>query len=282
MSRRSAQERRPDRPQQHPVARTPAPAADDEVLRALATSLRDTQTGPTAGAPPATPPAALRALAGRLGNRQMAQLHRAMAPAQAPQSQPAAQDRADAVANREPVVARAALDADTIRRDDTPAVVTVALSYNAGSISHYAVSGDTMEAATDACHNPAGEFDFNPHWNVSNPSGENKTVTITVNHHIVMPRWTQVGAQPQRIQDAWNRLYGDLLTHEREHETRCHAHFDALRGELSGLDGAAYTAQELWDIVQSSVTDHNNMHINHTGFVTPAYLDLNQYIPEDE
>lgn len=282
MTRRSIQDRRPERRQQRPAPRTPAPAADDELVRALAASLRDTRTASSSGSPLATPPAALRALAGRLGNRQMAQLHRAIAAERAPRGEPAVHGQVDAAPGREPAVARATMDADTIRRDDAPAVVTVALSYNAGAISHYAVSGETMEEATDACHSPAGEFDFTPRWNVSNPSGENKTVTIGVNHHIVMPRWTQVGAQPQRIQDAWNRLYGDLLTHEREHETRCHAHFDALRGELQGLDGAAYTAQELWDMVQSSVTDHNSMHTNHTGFVTPAYLDLDQYIPEDE
>ena len=77
MTRRSIQDRRAERSQQRPAPRTPAPAADEEVLRALAASLRDTQAASASGSPRATPPSALRALAGRLGNRQMAQLHRA-------------------------------------------------------------------------------------------------------------------------------------------------------------------------------------------------------------
>ena len=279
MSRRSTRDRRPDRHQQHPAARTVAPAADDEVLRALAASLRESRTGPTSGSPPATPRAALRVLAGRLGNRHMAQLHRAITREPTPRGEPAAHDHVDAAPGREPVVARAALDADTIRRDPAPAVVTVALSYNAGAISHYAVSGATLRAVTSACGKRAGRFHYRPTWNVRDPSGKNKTVTITVNHHIVMPRWTQVSAQPHRIQAAWNRLYADLLTHEREHQTLCHAHFDDLRGVLQGLDGAVYTTQEIVTMVRSSVTEHSNMHTNHTGFVTPAYLDLNKYIP---
>jgi hypothetical protein len=177
--------------------------------------------------------------------------------------------------------------ADVMRDDDEQdAPVTVNLSFQERTMQSYPVSADTMEEVCDLLPDPIGEFHHTlPSWTWDPAPGTRRqvgTVNLPVVYYYVMPQWTELGNQPPEIQAAWNSFYDDLFEHEQEHYSVCVRYYEELRDTLQALVTEDRTGARVRSEIDASIDDQNEVHRNHTGFVTPSTFDCSAYIPEQE
>jgi hypothetical protein len=276
----------------------PAPQ-EDEALRLLGLVLQRGAGVPQNAGPvsPMEHPSMTPALARALGNRRFGQLagqgpspqHRPAQAAGPVRAQLGAQPRSALVrqaADTEAALARAPRS-DVLRDDDeqeTP--ITVNLSFQEQDMQPYQVSGATLEDVCEVLPDVLGEFHYNiPQWTWDPAPGTRRqvgTVTLPVHYNYVMPEWTELASQPPEIQAAWNSFYGDLFEHEQEHHAVCVRHFEELRDTLQALPIADRTGARVTSEIDGSTEAQNEVHRNHTGFVTPSTFVCSDYIPEQE
>ncbi|MHB0857710.1 MAG: DUF922 domain-containing protein [Anaerolineae bacterium] len=154
-------------------------------------------------------------------------------------------------------------------------------------MQRYQVAGKTLEEVSKALPEVVGQFhhDAKASWDrETTPESELRVtrVTLPVKYNYVMPEWIGVSQQPLKIREAWNKFYGDLLTHEREHLRVSQRYYNQLKGTLEALPADERTEARVQEEIETSTTAQNETHASHTGFTTPSTYYLSDYMPKPE
>ncbi len=267
-------------------------APDDEALRLLElVSQRDSAPASGTGNPSVAP-----TLAHTLGNRRFGQLTGQGPSAQAGHAREVGPTRAQPDAQPSPGLLRQAAESlaatmegphpDIMRDEEQDTPLTVNLTFQEQAMQRYQVSGATMEEVCEVLPDILGEFHHNlPGWTWDPVPGTHHqmgTVNIPVEFYYVMPQWTELDSQPPEIQAAWNSFYGDLFEHEQEHHQVCVQHYNELKDTIEALPPEDRRQARVQSEIDTSVEAQNEVHRNHTGFVTPSTFVCSDYIPEQE
>jgi predicted secreted Zn-dependent protease len=177
--------------------------------------------------------------------------------------------------------------AELVQREAHDSALVVALSFNQTETQRYQVSGATMQEVDAELPANVGEFRHSvvQGWQTQ-PTEESGTrvtrVTLPVQYHYLMPQWTRLSEQPQRVQDAWNRFYGDVLVHEQEHLSVSRRYYNELKDTLQALPAEERTEERVQLEIDTSIENQNENHSSHAGFATPSSIVFSDYFPEPE
>lgn len=244
----------------------------------------------------------LRSLAGFLGNGRMDHLTRRGAtqpqrdgddPTHSPamhglDRQPGSSNQVslESQALQRVAVATGMQEATLVQREARPSNLAVQLSFEETDMQPYELTSETMRELDDELPADVGQFNHSVRFSMSHAetdSGVQVTrVTLPVQYNYVMPEWTRLSEQPPAIQQAWQRFYADVLTHEQEHLSVSRRYYTQLRQTLEALPPDERTETRVEHEIDLSIQEQNETHRLHTGFVTPATIVFSRYIPESD
>lgn len=244
----------------------------------------------------------LRTWAGALGNRALGQLVRADRPTPADAvaarspglSESYALDRsADGALDLEsgptPGVAAAltaAVSPDLVQRAPRRTNLAVSLSFDETAMQPYELNSETMQGIDEELPADVGQFNHVvvPTWSTkeTDTGADVTAVRLPVQYNYIMPEWTRLSEQPRVVRQAWQRFYGDVMTHEREHLSVCRRYYTELQRTLQALPPEERSESRVQQEIDTSIERQNEVHRSHAGFATPATIVFSDYIPESE
>ena len=237
--------------------------------------------------------ALLRKLAPVLGNRRLASLTQAEPALAGPPQLASEMARQDELGDGQEssadtdVTELATLertDTETVRREARPRSLTVALSYSESAMQNYQVTGAKMEDVDAELPANVGEFQHTVVQGLSTQETSEGEVRITqvrlpVQYNYVMPKWTRLAEQPPRVQEAWNRFYGDVMVHEREHLSVSRRHYGELKDALQALPPEERSEGHVREVIDTSIENQNEAHRSHAGFADASIDRLQRLYP---
>lgn len=184
------------------------------------------------------------------------------------------------------LIQRSGETSDLVQREAADTPITVALTFTETARQDYDLTSETLEGIDAELPGDVGQFNHETipvFSHVETEEGNRVTrVTLPVHYYYIMPRWTRLSAQPQRIQEAWRRFFGDVMVHEQEHLSVSQRYYRELKTTLERLAPEERTEDRVRQEFDSSIERQNAVHLSHAGFTTPASIVFSDYIPEEE
>jgi len=212
----------------------------------------------------------LQAWASALGNQNLGQLLQ----------------RRRAGAAGEPLATAVGTAPAQLQREARRGGLAVSLTFSETPLQNYELSSENMQGLDEELPADVGQFNHEvvPTWGTAETeSGVDVTsVRLPVQHNYIMPLWTRLSEQPRVVRQAWQRFYGDVLTHEREHLSVCRRYYTELRETLQALPPEERSESRVQQEINDSIERQNEAHRLHTGFTTPDTIVFSDYIPASE